>query len=98
MPSIDDKSNVLLETTTEYYQNTLNNSRILLFELDKAILSISRGGHHSYTINSGQSIQTVTRENLIDIIKQRDDLLYTISMLEERLNIRQAVIHACPGW
>ena len=98
MPSIDSTNAVLQETSTEYYQNTLDNSRILLFELDKCILSLTRGGHHSYTLNTGQSIQTVTRENLNELIKTRDELLYTISMLEDRLNIRHGIIHATPGW
>jgi hypothetical protein len=98
MPSIDETSEVLTENSQTYYQNTLNNSKILLFQIDKAIFAITSGGHHSYTINSGQSTQTVTRENIAELIKSRDDLLYTISTLEERLNIRKSVIHAVPGW
>jgi hypothetical protein len=98
VPIIDDNSKALGQSSQQYYSDELENSRILLFEVDKAIFAITSGNHHSYTINSGQSTQTVTRENISELIKSRDDLLYTISELECRLNIKKAVIHAVPGW
>lgn len=98
MPNIDPENTANLQTSTEYYKSELQNSRIILFELNKCILAITKSNVHSYTLNSGMSIQTVTRENLQEIINQRDALLYQISQLENMLGYRAAVIVMTPGW
>jgi len=98
MALIDSDNETTNQTSLEYYQDELKNSRVLLFELNKAILAILKGGHHSYQINTGQNSQNVTRENINDVINQRDCLLYQISQLENMLGIRAVVKHVVPGW
>jgi len=65
-------------TDRQFWQDQLNNSRILLHELDKAILKLERQEVESYTIDTGQSNQTVHRVNLPELIQQRAALLKQI--------------------
>jgi hypothetical protein len=59
----------------QFWQDQLQNSRILLFELDKAILALERQEVESYTFDTGQNTTTVRRQNLPELIKQRAALL-----------------------
>jgi hypothetical protein len=62
----------------QFWQDQLQNSRVLLYELDKAILALQRQEIESYTIDTGQLNQTVRRVNLPELIKQRAALLKQI--------------------
>jgi hypothetical protein len=54
----------------QFWQDQLRNTRILLFEYNKAILQLERGGEESYTLDTGQTTITLRRQNLPEIIKQ----------------------------
>ena len=68
-----------------------------LFEYDKAILSVQN--HKSYTLNTGQTTQTVTRHNLSELIEAKKDILNQMRELEMHLGIgKPSVIHVNPSW
>jgi hypothetical protein len=54
----------------QFWQDQLQNTRVLLFEYNKAILLLEREGEESYTIDTGQTTTTFRRQNLSEIIKQ----------------------------
>lgn len=94
---LDDDNNISSLSSKEYYKNEYNNLRILLFEYDKAILSVQN--HKSYTLNTGQTTQTVTRHNLSELIEAKKDILNQMRELEMYLGIgKPSVIHVNPSW
>jgi len=70
-----------------YWKDQLTNTRIVLFELDKAILILERDERESYTLNTGQSTITVRRIDLPELIKQRASLLKQIQDIESQIDI-----------
>jgi len=99
MSLLDETHSSNTQTSLEYWQDELKNSRILLFEIDKAIKAISISNHQSYTLDTGQTSQTVTRVNLPSLISQRDKLIDRISQLEKYLGEgKPSVIQTRPGW
>jgi hypothetical protein len=47
------------------WADTLKNARIILFELDKAILALTREGLKSFIINTGQTHQNITHKTFL---------------------------------
>jgi hypothetical protein len=70
----------------QYWQDQLLNSRVLLFELDKAILALERQEVESYTLDTGQTTTTVRRVNLPELIRQRAALFKQVQDIETILD------------
>lgn len=85
MALIDADNPAATGTSESYWQDQLTNTRVLIFELDKAILKLQRQDVESYTMNTGQTIQTVKRVNLPALIKERADLLRQAQEIETLL-------------
>jgi hypothetical protein len=99
MPIIDSNNSANITNSTQYYSDELQNSRILLYETNKAILALTTGGHQNYQIDTGQSSQRVTRLDLSMLRDQSTNLLYRIRELEIYLGVgKPAVRHVTPGW
>lgn len=99
MALLDPGNEINDQSTCEYWQDELKNSRVLLFKINEAIQTISTGNHQSYTLDTGQSRQTVTRLDLPRLIEQREKLIEQIAQIQTYLNegkpnIQQVV----PGW
>lgn len=100
MSIIDPTSPVVNQTSCQYWQDELINSRILLNKIDLAIQTISSGNHQSYKLDTGQSVQTVTRIDLNALSAQRNNLINQIAALElhpcnsNGSNVKQVR----PGW
>lgn len=80
------------ESVGKFWADELENARILLSEVEKAILALTTdfggsGGVQSYTLNTGQDSQTVTRADLSSIYALRSRLLAEIDALERRLGL-----------
>jgi hypothetical protein len=71
----------------KFWEDQLKNSRILLFELDKAILALERAGEESYTVDTGQTTFTVRKQNLPELIRQRASLVSQIQSITAMLEI-----------
>lgn len=99
MSLIDSTHNSYIQTSKEYWQDELKNSRFLLFKINEAINTISSNSHQSYTLDTGQSRQTVTRVDLPSLIQQRKELMEQIRKLEIYLGEgRPAVKQVRPDW
>jgi hypothetical protein len=82
----------------QFWQDELNNSRILLYELDRAIHALTKKEISHYTINTGQDSQTVTRQDLPNLYIRREALIKQIMELEEKINPKQKTFQVVPGW
>ncbi len=99
MGIIDPENEIVNESSCEYWQNELVNKRIMLNELNKAILAVTISGIASYTLDTGQSSQTVRRQDLPNLFKAREDLEENIRKLEIFLvEGKTGVQQAVPGY
>ena len=73
-------------TTLQYWQDQLTNTRILLFELDKAILILTRDERENYTLDTGQTTVTVRHVNLPELINRRASLLKQAQEIEATID------------
>lgn len=91
-------------TNSNFWQSQLNNNKILLNEIDKAIFAFtteyqSANAITEYTIDTGQDKQTVRRSDLGSLNTQRTELMKQIAILEARLGIGGSrVITVHPGF
>lgn len=73
-----------------FWEDELENSRILLEQIDRAIFVLSQKmtdgqGVIEYTIDTGQNRQTVKRADLNSLQMQRNSLIKIIDDLERKL-------------
>lgn len=87
---LNDSDGVAGVSGRQFWATQLENDRILLHEIDKAIFAFSSssgaGGVLSYTIDTGQDKQTVTRADLTNLTNTRNSLIREIAQLENMLN------------
>lgn len=99
MGVIDPGNEIVNESSCEYWQNELVNTRILLNELNIAINTVLQTGIASYTLDTGQSRQTVTRQDMSALIERRNNLMEQIRMIELYLGIgKPGVYKVEPAW
>ena len=99
MPVIDPTSPAVTESSLQYYQAELLNARDRLYKLNQAINEIKTAGVSSYTLDSGQSSQRVTRFDLPQLYSQINNLMENIRRLEIYLGEgKPAVRQVRPGW
>lgn len=63
-----------------------------------ASLDLSTDAIESYTFNTGQTTQAVTKANLNDLQRYIDSLLSRRDVLRQRCGLDKAVFNAAPGW
>ena len=99
MSLLDETHDSYNQTSREYWEDELKNSRLLLFKINEAIDTISLGSHQSYTLDTGQTRQTVTRVDLPALIDKRDTLIGQIRSIELYLREgRPNVKQGRPDW
>lgn len=79
-------------SVSDFWNDELENAKILLVEVEKAIKAltsdmVSSGGVQSYTLNTGQDSQTVTRADISQLYAKREALLKSIDDLERKLGL-----------
>lgn len=85
------------QTSREFWQDELQNLRVLLYKYDQAIADLVSGKISEYRLETGQSMQYVKRSDLSPLQTARESLLVQIDGLETRLN-GGAVSMIAPGW
>jgi len=101
MAIIADNHPALSGDANKFWLDELNNSKIILYELDKAIYALTKKEIRQYTINTGQDSQTVSRQDLPQLYQRRDDMLKQIIHLENRLGLNKqgdSIIQVVPVW
>ena len=86
------------ETYDEHLENEYQNLKNLVFQYDEAIAAILTGGHQSYQLDTGQSMQRVTRVNIKEIQEMRDVAAGKLADLAVRLRKTKGQIQALPAW
>ena len=86
------------ETYAEHLENEYQNLKNLVFQYDEAIAAILTGGHQSYQLDTGQSMQRVTRFNIKEVQETRNALEGRLSDLAVRLRKTKGQIQALPAW
>lgn len=69
----------------QFWLDRLERTKTAIVSLEDAIDAIVVGGVESYTINTGQTTQTVTRSNLATYNSQLSNLYNRLATLEARL-------------
>ena len=89
------------DSLLQFCEDELNNTRRLLYEIEKAILyftqeALSSGGVQEYTIDTGQDRQTVKRSDLSSLYIRQKELLNIISILEMRVRPTGGAVRVQP--
>jgi hypothetical protein len=102
MALIDSDNPVTAEDQYKFWEDTLKNTRALLFNLDKAIYALTSEERKSYSMDTGQTTINVTLQDVPGLIDRRDKLIKQIEQLEEKLGIDQSnqttMTQAVPAW
>ena len=80
----------------EFLQARITATQALIVAYEDGILALTTGGVQSYTLDTGQSRQIVTKFDLAEMQKSLDSLYNRCATLSARLN--GATITARPGW
>lgn len=82
-----------------FWETQLANDKILLHQIDLAIMAFNtdKDGIQSYTIDTGQDKQTVTRADLASLNSMHEKLIKEINEIEQYLN-PGPVRRICPGF
>jgi hypothetical protein len=103
MALISDNHATLADDQKKFWEDTLKNTRILFFELDKAIFALTNDDMKSYSIDTGQTSINVTRQDLPGLIDRREKLKKQIEEIEDKLGIsvepeKPHFFQAVPEW
>lgn len=83
---------------TTFLKERITKTKLLIEAYEDAILALSTGGGvQSYTLDTGQSRQTVTRYDLDGLNETLDALYNRLCTFEARLN-GSGTTHARPCW
>ena len=80
-----------------YLQERITKTKALIEAYEDAILAISSGGVQAYQLDTGQSVQNVTKINLSTFHKALDGLYNRLATLEARRN-GTGVLTVRPAW
>ena len=81
----------------EFWQERLEATKAQIILYEDAIMQLSTGAVQSYSLNTGQTTQSVTRFDLNRLQVTLDVLLNRLATLEARLN-GCSTINAGPAW
>lgn len=96
---IDESFETNKETSEKFWQDELKNLKILLIKYNQAISALLEGGVAEYTLETGQSRQTVKRTDLNMLYSARSRIMGEIATLESRLKVGGSrCVQMAPGW
>lgn len=96
---LDDPDGIAGMDMRTYYETQLRNDKILLNQIDRAIVAVSAAdGIQEYTIDTGQDRQTVKRADIGSLIAQKQRLLAEINQLTEALYGSSRWSQVIPGY
>jgi len=81
---IDKNHPALQGNPGDFIKDEISNSKILIYEIDKAILYLTANRYSRYTIDTGQDQMTVWHQDLPALMERRSALIDQISALEFR--------------
>lgn len=84
--------------TTQFLENRLTATQNAIIAYEDAITALATNGVSSYTLDTGQSRQVVTRLELGSMRLTLDNLYNRCATLEARLNGTGNTTVVCPQW
>ena len=81
----------------DFLQGRIDATKELITAYEDAIAAIATGGVETYTLDTGQTRQTVTKQNLKDMNESLDGLYNRLSTLCARQN-GSGSTHIRPAW
>lgn len=81
---------------SEFLQQRIEATKLAIVAYETAVLELTTGGVQSYTLDTGQSRQMVTRVDLAALHKSIDSLYNRLATLQARLN--GGSILSRPAW
>lgn len=79
-----------------WLQQRIDATKAHIEALEEAILALSSGTQQSYSLDTGQTKQTVTKKDLTSLQASIDALYSRLSALSARRN--GGVVYSRPGW
>jgi hypothetical protein len=102
MALIADDHPAAAEDSGQFWKDELKNSQILIHEIDKAILALTKKDVQSYDIDTGQTRWSVTRNDLTKLSQTRAALLKQVQEAESKLGIDSGdgggIAQVVPTW
>jgi len=98
MAIIEEDHPALSGSNAEFWQDVVKNNRIIIYELDKAILALTREGLRSFSLNTGMTTHNVTPLDLPILIQRKKDLLEQIAEIEARNAPPAIMTQVVPTW
>jgi hypothetical protein len=103
MALISNSHVTLADDQKKFWEDTLKNTRILFFELDKAIFLLEQDDTKSYSMDTGQTSINYTYHDLPSLIDRREKYKKQIEEIEDKLGIsvkpeRPRFFQAVPEW
>ena len=86
------------QTYLAHLEDEYKNLKNLVFKYDEAISALLTGTHQSYQLDSGQTMQRVTRLDLATLQQQRDVMSTRLGTLALRLRKTIGTKQVAPGW
>jgi len=80
-----------------FLTDRINKTKEMIIALEDAFIQLSNGTIESYTLDTGQSVQKVTNQNIREISKTVDSLYNRLATLEARLT-GNGVNIGMPAW
>ncbi len=85
------------QSSQEFWQDELQNLRVLLYRYDQAIAELTAGKVSEYRLETGQSSQLVKKTDLGTLQSARQNILIQIDAIEQRIS-GGSVKLITPGW
>ena len=93
---IDESHPALQGDPKNFIQDEIKNSKILLYEIDKAIAYLTKNKYSRYTLDTGQDQLTVWHQDLPSLYDRRASLLNQITELQDQEADRPSAFIARP--
>lgn len=81
---------------SEFLQQRIEATKALIVAYEDAVTALTTGGVQSYTLDTGQSRQTVTRLEIATLQRNIDSLYNRLVTLQARLN--GGAVSVRPAW
>lgn len=81
---------------SEFLQQRIDATKALIVAYEDAVTALVSGGVQTYTLDTGQSRQTVTRLELATLNRNIDSLYNRLATLQARLNGGSVTVR--PAW
>ncbi len=87
------------ETTDEDFNlSEIENLKTIIYEYSKAIKALVSGRHASYQLDTGQSIQRVTRNDLQKLVDTRRSLIDELEARQSQAGNGRPAVAVYPEW